>query len=228
MSQSDPGAPDRTGRQSWAQAIASDERFRPQNVLGPGALLDAGLPLALFTLVYTAAGRDLTLSLWVAIGSGLLLGVVRLLRREPLQNVVAGFLGLGLAAFMANRTGNAEDVFLPGLLINIGYGLAYLISILVRWPLLGVFVGLVTGQGMSWRSDPALVRAYTRASLLWVAMFALRLAVQLPLYLAGEEQIGWLAGARLVMSWPLFHQERLGTTVAPSSPAKTDPGPADS
>jgi hypothetical protein len=246
MSQSDPGAPDRSGRPSWAQAIASDERFRAQNVLGPGALLDAGLPLALFTLVYTAAGRDLTLSLWVAIGSGVLLAVVRLLRKEPLQNVIAGFLGVGIAAFMANRTGRAEDVFLPGLLINVGYGLAYLVSILVRWPLLGVFVGLVTGQGMSWRRDPALLRAYTLASMLWVGMFALRLAVQVPLYLSGEEQIGWLAGARLVMSWPLFllvaylswliirpayraHQERLEATAAPTpSPSpKADPDPAD-
>ncbi|HEY9379321.1 MAG TPA: DUF3159 domain-containing protein, partial [Jiangellaceae bacterium] len=101
-------------------------------------------------------------------------------------------------------TGRAEDVFLPGLLVNVGYGLAFLISILVRWPLLGVFVGLVTGQGMSWREDPALGRAYTRASAVWVGMFALRLAVQVPLYLAGDEQLGWLAGARLVMSWPLF------------------------
>lgn len=244
MSQSDPGAPDRSGRPSWAQAIASDERFRAQNVLGPAALLDAGLPLALFTLVYTAAGRNLTLSLWVAIGSGVLLAVVRLLRKEPLQNVIAGFLGVGLAAFMANRTGRAEDVFLPGLLINVGYGLAYLVSILVRWPLLGVFVGLVTGQGMAWRRDPALLRAYTLASMLWVGMFALRLAVQVPLYLSGEDQIGWLAGARLVMSWPLFllvaylswliirpayraHQEREAAAV-PSSPAKPDPGPADS
>jgi hypothetical protein len=35
-------------------------------------------------------------------------------------------------------------------------------------------------------------------------MFALRLAVQVPLYLAGDDRLGWLAGARLVMSWPLF------------------------
>ena len=133
-----------------------------------------------------------------------MLAVIRLLRRDPLQNVLAGFLGVGIAAFLAARTGRAEDVFLPGLLVNLGYGLAFLVSILVRWPLLGVFVGLVSGQGMSWRNDPDLARAYARASTLWVGMFALRLVVQVPLYLAGDEQLGWLAGARLVMSWPLF------------------------
>jgi hypothetical protein len=185
-------------------AIASDDRFRPGQALTPGAFLDAGIPLALFTVVYAAAGRDLALSLWIAVGSGVALAAIRLLRREPLQNVVAGLVGLGLAAFLAARTGRAEDVFLPGLVINVGYGLAYLVSIIVRWPLLGVFVGLVTGQGMSWRDDPALLRAYTKASALWVVMFALRLAVQVPLYLAGDDRLGWLAGTRLVMSWPLF------------------------
>jgi len=185
-------------------AIASDDRFRPGQALTPGAFLDAGIPLALFTVVYAAAGRDLGLSLWIAVGSGVALAAIRLLRREPLQNVVAGLVGLGLAAFLAARTGRAEDVFLPGLVINVGYGMAYLVSIIVRWPLLGVFVGLVTGQGMSWRDDPVLLRAYTKASALWVVMFALRLAVQVPLYLAGDDRLGWLAGARLVMSWPLF------------------------
>jgi Protein of unknown function (DUF3159) len=184
--------------------IAEDERFRARTALGPGAFLDAALPLALFTVVYTALGRNLTLSLWVAVAAGAVLALIRLLRRDPLQNVLAGFLGVGIAAFLAARTGRPEDVFLPGLLINVGYGLAFLVSILVRWPLLGVFVGLVSGQGMSWRDDPNLLRAYARASAVWAGMFALRLAVQVPLYLAGEEQLGWLAGARLAMSWPLF------------------------
>lgn len=191
-------------RSGFLSAIVSDNQFRAGDALTPGALLDAGVPLALFTVVYAAGGRDLGLALWVAVGSGVILTAVRLLRREPLQNAVAGLFGLGIAAFLAARTGRAEDVFLPGLLINVGYGLAYLISILVRWPLLGIFVGLVTGQGMSWRDDPALLRAYMKASALWVAMFGLRLAVQVPLYLAGDEHLGWLAGARLVMSWPLF------------------------
>ena len=166
-------------------AITADDRFRAADALTPSALRRRRAAVG---PVHgdTAAGRELTIALWAAIGAGVVLAAVRLVRREPLQNVIAGFVGLALAVFVSARTGRAEDVFLPGLLINVGYGLAYLVSILVRWPLLGVFVGLVTGQGSSWRQDPALLRAYTRASALWVAMFALRLAVQVPLYLAGE------------------------------------------
>jgi hypothetical protein len=195
--------------------------------------------LALFTVVYFLTDHDLQVAIWAALGSGALLAVIRLARREPLQNVIAGFFGLGIAAFLAYRTGRAQDIFLTGFAVNIGYGLAYLISIVIRWPLLGVIVGLVTGQGTSWRRDPVLFRAYMKASVLWVAMFALRLSVQVPLYLAGEDQLGWLAGARLAMSWPLFllvaylswiiirpayqaHQER-EKAAAGSSKADADP-----
>ena len=238
MTADEPRGTSRSG--GLAAAIAADDRFRPANALGPGAFLDAGLPLVLFTGVYTIGDRDLMLAIWAALAVGALLAVIRLVRRDPLQNVVAGFLGLGVAVFLAARTGRAEDVFLPGLLINIGYGLAYLVSILVRWPLLGILVGLVTGQGMSWRNDPALLRAYTKASALWVGLFAIRLAVQVPLYLAGEEQLGWLATARLAMGWPLFllvaylswviirpayhaHQERV-RAAAPAQPAEPPGG----
>jgi hypothetical protein len=194
----------RPGGNGWLDAVTNSDTFRPSDVLTPGAFLDAGLPLALFTVVYAAAGRDLTTSLWVALASGAVLGLIRLLRRERLQNVIAGFIGLAIAAYLANRSGQAEDVFLFGLVVNVTYGAAYLVSIAVRWPLLGVFVGLVTGQGMSWRRDPPLMRAYMVASALWVGLFAARLSVQVPLYLAGDDRLGWLAGARLAMSWPLF------------------------
>ncbi|AYY13425.1 DUF3159 domain-containing protein [Actinobacteria bacterium YIM 96077] len=192
------------GRAGWFNAITSDERFRPADALTPAALLDAGLPLALFTVIYTVGGHNLTVSLWVALAAGAVLAVIRLVRRDQLQNVIAGFLVLGVGVFVSSRTGRAEDVFLPGLLINVGYGFAYLVSILIRWPIIGVLVGFITGQGTAWRRDRRMMRAYTNASLLWVAMFAVRLAVQAPLYFAGESQLGWLATARLLMSWPLF------------------------
>ena len=126
----------------------------------------------------------------------------RLVRRESLQQVLAGFVGVAVSAYVASRTGQAEDFFVLGIAINVVYGLAYLVSILVRWPLLGVLVSLATGEGMGWRQTPHLMRAYTIASWFWVAMFSLRLAVQLPLYLT--ESIVALGVARVVMGWPLF------------------------
>jgi Protein of unknown function (DUF3159) len=60
------------------------------------------------------------------------------------------------------------------------------VSIALRWPLLGVVVGAVLGQRTAWRRDPALLRAYSRASWVWVGQYAVRVAVLTPLWYAGQ------------------------------------------
>jgi hypothetical protein len=183
------------------RAVAG-EQFPTSSLVTREMLIDSGLPTVVFVSVFALNGRQLTSALVAALITGAVLAVLRLARRDSLQNVLAGFVALGIAAWFANRTGEAADFFLPGLLINVGYGLAYLVSIAVRWPLLGVLVSLATGEGMGWRDTPFLLRAYTLASWFWVALFGLRLAVQLPLYLA--DAVVALGIARVVMGWPLF------------------------
>ena len=53
-----------------------------------------------------------------------------------------------------------------------------------------------------WRQDRQLLRRYLIASWFWVALFGLRLLVQVPLFLGGS--VGWLGTARLVMGVPLW------------------------
>jgi hypothetical protein len=165
-------------------------------------IVESGLPAIAFVTAYTATGQDATLSAGIALAIGIVLAIARIARRQTVRYALSGLAGVALAAFIVSRTGRAEDFFLPGLLMNAGYALAYLVSIAIGWPLLGVFVGAVTGQGMKWREDPELVRAYSRASWIWVVMFLLRLAVQLPLYLAGA--VVALGVARVAMGAPLF------------------------
>jgi hypothetical protein len=78
---------------------------------------------------------------------------------------------------------------------------AWAASIVLRWPLLGVVVGTVLGQRTRWRADPALLRAYGRASWVWVGQYLLRLAVFVPLWAAGW--VAALGAARVALSWPL-------------------------
>jgi hypothetical protein len=169
---------------------------------GWGGLLDAGLPGLAFVLVFTLFDQQLRPALMVAIGLGVVFAVIRLVRRDPLQNVVGGFIGIAIAAVIANATGNAADFYLPGLFINGAYALGYLIANVLRWPLIGLVVGLAAGWGTAWRQDPVLLRAFQRAGWLWVGFFVLKLLVQLPLYLA--DQVVALGVARVVMGWPLW------------------------
>jgi hypothetical protein len=169
---------------------------------GWGALLDIGLPWIAFLIVYGASDNDLRLALIVAIACAAAVAVLRLLRKQPLRNVLGGFVGVLISAWVANRSGNAEDVYLPGLLTNVGYGLLYLITVLIRWPLFGVLYGVITQTGTGWRRDPAMYRGFNRATLVFVGLFALRLIVQVPLYLTGS--LNALGIAKVGMGLPLY------------------------
>jgi hypothetical protein len=169
---------------------------------GPLGVAESAAPAAAFVATYTATGQDTQAAVIAAMALGVIFAVARIARGQTLQYALAGLGGLALSAYVVSRTGKAEDFFLPGLLANAAYALAYTISILVRWPLLGVIVAALRGGDMSWRKDPVQVKAYSRASWVWVALFSLRLTVQLPLYLASA--LTALGVARIAMGIPLF------------------------
>ena len=68
--------------------------------------------------------------------------------------------------------------------------------------LMGVFIGPLIGEGMTWREDPERVKLFNKISWLWVGTFLLRLAVQLPLYLSGA--LVALGIAKTAMGLPIF------------------------
>ncbi|MGH3838560.1 MAG: DUF3159 domain-containing protein, partial [Pseudonocardiaceae bacterium] len=112
-----------------------------------------------------------------------------------------GLLGVSIAALIALYTGRAADFFLAQLLSNVVSALVWAVSVLIRWPLLGVIVGGVLGQRTSWRQDPALLRAYSLASWVWVGQYLIRVAVFTPLWATGA--VVALGVARVALSWPL-------------------------
>jgi hypothetical protein len=167
---------------------------------GLRGVLEAAVPTVGFTLSYLVT-KELRLSLAIGVGAALVLLVIRLVQKSTPQFVVNSLFGIGIAAFFALRTGKAQDVFLPGILYNAGYAAAMVLSILVRWPVLGFLIGSVTGDPTAWHRDPAIVRLCSRLTWLLLIPCVIRVAVQWPLYLAGE--VGWLGASKLVMGWPL-------------------------
>jgi endonuclease/exonuclease/phosphatase (EEP) superfamily protein YafD len=83
------------------------------------------------------------------------------------------------------------------------------LSILLRWPLVGLVVGSVSEDPTGWRSDPQVVRLCSRLTWLLVLPCLLRLLVQAPLYLAGrvagdaDPFVTALGVAKVAMGWPL-------------------------
>ncbi|NHC13844.1 DUF3159 domain-containing protein [Motilibacter sp. E257] len=169
---------------------------------GARGLVENALPGALFVVVYTVT-KELTPSLWAGVGSAVVLAVLRLLRRETVQHAVGGLVGIAIGAWFAHRSGRAEAFYLPSLIKNAGFGAAYALSALVRWPILGVALGPLLGEGLTgWRSQPTRMRAYTLATWVWAGLFAIRLAVQVPLYAAGA--VTTLGTANIFLGLPLY------------------------
>jgi hypothetical protein len=181
---------------------ATTEQLMANAIGGWRGLLDGSLPSAVFLVGYIVSGQQLRPAVIGAVAAGLLIAVLRIVRKQSLQQVLSGFLGVAFCAWFASRTGNAEDYYLPGLLINAVYGTVLAVSCLVGHPLLGYGVGAAIGDVTGWRSVPEQRRAYALATWFFVAVFALRIVVQLPLYLAGS--VAALGTARLFMGWPLF------------------------
>jgi hypothetical protein len=127
-------------------------------------------------------------------------------QRQPVQFVVNSLFGIGIAALFASRSGNASDVYLPGIIYNGVYAAVMTVSILVRWPVVGLMLGSVTGDVTSWRQDPAIVRLCSKLTWLLVAPCAIRVAVNLPLYLIldeGRSKVGVMGATKIALGWPL-------------------------
>jgi Protein of unknown function (DUF3159) len=99
-------------------------------------MVDASLPTIAFIVANGMGG--LTVGIWAAIASAVLVFLLRLARRESIQQAISGLFAVAVAVVIAARSGEARDFFVLGILRNAAIGVVLLGSLLVRWPLVGV------------------------------------------------------------------------------------------
>jgi hypothetical protein len=207
------GAPTERAAAPTAEPDGDEPRSTPtlmDQMGGISGIVASTIPVAVFVVANILF--ELKPALIAAIVAGVLVAGWRIARKQPLQPAVSGLVGVGVCAFIAYRTGEARGFYLPGLLYSAALALAFLISIIARWPLAGVVWHGINGHGQGWRKDPRMLRAYMWASGLWTLVFAARLVVQGWLYNANEDT--WLGIARLAMGYPLIGVALLGTVWA--------------
>lgn len=166
---------------------------------GLSGLVASTLPVIAFVPANSFFG--LSAAIWSALGVALAVMIWRLVKRAPIQPAISGFFGVGICAFIAYRTGDAKGYFLFGIYTSLAYAGVFVVSMIARWPLVGIAWGYLNGKGTAWRTNSRAVRSYDIATFAWAVVFGARYLVQSQLYDA--DQTGWLAAARIGMGWPL-------------------------
>lgn len=173
------------------------EEFRTV-IAGRGSLIDAALP----SVVFLAANAlfDFETAVYSALLSALLLGVLRLIRGQPL-NYALGGLGAAILAIVAVLVlDRAEAYFLPGVITGLLTVIGCGVSVLVRRPLVAWTSHLIRRWPLDWYWHPKVRPAYSEVTIAWGVFFALKLALQVYLLRAGRTSA--LAIVNVITGWP--------------------------
>jgi hypothetical protein len=156
-------------------------------------MVETTVPGLVFVVIYTI-NHDIKIAALAALALSVGLGVARLARKDTLKHAFSGVFGIAFGALFAMMSGNAKNFYLPGMLYTLGLGLAYVVSALAGFPLLGLILGPVFKENLSWRTrNPGRLRAYTKASWAWGLILLGKSAILFPLYWWGNAtQLGWV------------------------------------
>jgi hypothetical protein len=168
---------------------------------GIRGILESVLPGIAFLALFLTT-HNLVLSVAIPVVLALAFIVARAGAHSPMQSAMAGAVLLAIAAVLTLVTRNAVTNFVPGIIINAVAFVILIVSLIARWPLIGLIVGLLFGDVTGWRADARKRRILTIATWLWVALFAIRLALEVPLFLA--DNVTALGIVRLITSVPLY------------------------
>jgi len=172
------------------------------SVGGVQGLIETTLPGFLYVLTFTIT-RDVVIAASVVGVAVSALTIRHFVLKRPWTQLVGSLVGVGLAIWLTLRPGGqAGDFYLKDFWINAAYGSVLLLSVIVRFPLIGLLMGFLTNQGLSWRKDRRKVRFFDLVTLLWVGLFATRLIVEVPLYLVGD--VVTLGFVKIVLGLPFY------------------------
>jgi Protein of unknown function (DUF3159) len=147
-----------------ASPLAFDRHLVLEQLGGWRGMFDASLPTVAFIVANAVAG--LTVGIWTALGAAVLVFLLRLARRQSIQQGISGLFAVAVAVAVAAASGEARDFFVVGILRNAAIGVVLLGSIPVRWPLIGVIAEFLAPShlgAMASHSLPSLRRRPDRA-----------------------------------------------------------------
>lgn len=190
-----------------AARAGDDEALPPfgeqvaEQIGGWRGLLESSIPVAIFVALNIIT--ELRPAIIGSVAVALAIAVWRLTQRKPIRYALNGVFGIVLGAVIAWNSGAEKDFYLPGILITVGYGLALLISVAVRQPLVGWIWSVVANKGKSdWRQNARLSRAFMWLTVGWAAVYLAKALTQWALWAADMATV--LGISRIVLGFPPY------------------------
>jgi hypothetical protein len=179
---------------------------------GVRGLIESSIPVLAFVLLNVLLGDDglalekRTALYWAiggSVGTAVLIGVFRLARKQPVRHAVNGIFGIAVGAILAWRTGDAKNFYLPGILITMAQVAVFLLSVLVRRPIIGYVWGVLANGGKhDWYDNPRLFRTFQWLTVVWAGSLFVRAGVQGWLWLRDDATA--IGVVRILISWPIY------------------------
>ncbi|WEV63526.1 DUF3159 domain-containing protein [Bifidobacterium sp. ESL0732] len=199
-------------RQGFAAlaAAGNGEDFSVIDAIGGiRGVVESMLPGFVFVVMFVITS-DLKMTIIVSAVLAVLLVVVRLIQHQTVLGALAGLISIAICLIWAWNTHEARNYYMYGFLTNSIYIVVLAITLAIRVPGVGFLVEFIRSLPTEhfrawladWRGDRKLMRAYDIVTAMWIGVFALRLVVQVPLYLTNH--VTWLGTTRLLMGLPFW------------------------
>jgi hypothetical protein len=179
-----------------------------QQLGGVKGVVEAAVPITLFVVLNPLLPDQmgpltgLQWAILISASSALAIAGWRAARRESVRHALNGLFGIALGAFLAWRSDDARNFYLPGIIQGAVYGVLLIVSALVRHPIIGwIYAVVAQGGKKEWRDNRALVDLLSRITILWGIVFLLKNALRSWLYYADYENA--LGLVTLFGGWPV-------------------------
>ena len=184
---------------SPVDATDPDQQTLLEQMGGLGGIVSSTLPI--LVVIFGNKYLGLVPTLAGALGVAAAIFVWRLVRRENLQPAISGFIGVAIGAGIAWATGDAKGYFLYGIWMSLVFAVVFVVSMIARWPMVGVIWLGINGHSTAWRKVAGARRNYQVATAAWTVVFLARFIVQRHFY--NIDATDALGIAKILMGWPL-------------------------
>lgn len=197
------------GKKGFASIAQSDTFSFMAAVGGWRGILEAVGPSAVFLILYICTHK-LSIAVVCSIGISLFFIAWRFIMREKMRSAAVGLVLSCIYLGAAVMSHSARNYYLPAFILDFCAVIVFLITLLCRFPILGILVEFfhtppkdgLRAWAKEWNGDRDLHKAYMRATWVWVILFSVRLVIEVPFYFANNIDV--LGILHLVLGIPLY------------------------